>query len=111
MSGGKYRLRMNQSATTLVNVQYLSGLLIDHFLFQNRHHPRELAELRLVVGLSGDSETDTVRMTLSASFAHQGSRSYLILNLYYVRRLAADIQVIVAWTRYSAKKFKHIMKK
>jgi len=59
-------LSVDKSPAALINVQLLA-IRADGLFLQNRHHPWKLAELSLVIGLAGNSETNSFSVSLSAS--------------------------------------------
>lgn len=85
-------LSVNKSTATLVNVQLLA-VRADGLFLQDRHHPRELAELGLVIGLARNPEADSLGMSLPAS--DPADRRWCGWWLE-IRWFTANVQVVVA---------------
>lgn len=64
MDGGEHDFRMNQRGAAHVCV-----LLRDRINFDDGHHPRELAELGLVVRVAGYAESDASGVPMAALLA------------------------------------------
>jgi len=74
VEGGHYNFRVNQRPAAVVR-----GL--GRAFFQYGHHPRELAELRLVVRVADYPETDATRIPMAAVRAGILHRQFRNLGL------------------------------
>lgn len=98
---------VDEGAAALVDVELLV-VAADRLLLEDRHHPGELAELRLVVLGPGDAEAHALGVASPAALAHRWPGRDLLVGWPHIRWRAAYVQVVVARALQPVQRFERV---